>query len=146
MRPSLAVLPFVVATQVALIACEPVARGPMQSPDGEGYCCAPDYPTCECASLGGFVTDPSACGSMRWCDGAPADWILGTDAHGCMSYTVRIPTVCGCLCPRDLGVRDLGMVVADDASQDAASADAASTDAASDDDASWDDAAVADGG
>jgi len=90
----------------AVAAC----KGPLQhadsvrtatrSPDGEGWCCAADFPTCDCASFGGFVKDRCGCGNLeaRWCDLAPPDWIPETDKHGCRIYTARSPLTACCNC------------------------------------------------
>jgi len=66
------------------------------SPDGEGYCCAPGEPNCECMPLGAFVTDPSEC-DLVGCAGAhPMDWHLTWDAHGCPIYTLTSEHCCRC--------------------------------------------------
>lgn len=64
--------------------------GFIASPDGTGYCCVPDEPTCDCGKVGGYVTealldDPLACG--RYCDYVPLSWGPQlTDDHGCVYY------------------------------------------------------------
>lgn len=80
-----------------------------RSPDGEGWCCQPGFPTCDCGYYGGFVRDRCDCGHgilgrtpYGGCDVAPPDWVLGTDEHGCMRYTARAATEC-CGCPPDAG-------------------------------------------
>lgn len=78
------------------------------SPDGEGWCCQPGYPTCDCGYFGGFVHDRCVCGGVPSgiigenpygdCDLAPPDWILETDEHGCMRYRARSSTTACCNC------------------------------------------------
>jgi len=100
------------------------------SPDGEGWCCVPGYPTCSCGYFGGFVAERCACGDVLnpaisgYCDLHPLDWALGTDAHGCARYDARsIPGAHCCNCP-DLGF-DAGL---DDAGVEDATVDDASVD------------------
>lgn len=93
---------------------------PPASPDGLGWCCVAEPPSCDCRPVGGFVTDPSACSTSGPCDFPPADFHLETDAHGCRHYTTPIfPTVCGCLC-RDSGIpeSDAGVAESDGGSAD----------------------------
>ena len=78
------------------------------SPDGEGWCCAPGAPTCDCGYFGGFVRDRCACGDhtlsrgldspFGWCDLSPLDWVHEVDAHGCPRYRTRNPTTACCNC------------------------------------------------
>jgi hypothetical protein len=80
-----------------------------RSPDGKGWCCKPGFPTCDCGYFGGFVQDRCQCGErfprgsdpspFGYCDLAPPDWILETDAHGCSAYHARAPTTACCNCP-----------------------------------------------
>lgn len=83
-------------------------RSAEPSPDGQGYCCQPGYPTCDCGYFGAFVKTRCECGMQNapgrgWCDLAPPDWILGTDEHGCRVYHAGPPTAC-CNCwPSDGG-------------------------------------------
>ena len=108
------------------------------SPDGEGWCCQPGFPTCDCGYFGGFVAERCDCDVITgaWnspfglCDLHPYDWVLGTDAHGCARYSARPPSGNCCNCPWDMG----GPV--DDAGVDDASVDDAGTDDAAVDDAS----------
>lgn len=77
------------------------------SPDGEGFCCAASFPTCDCGSFGGFVEDRCDCGNLNAgaCDLAPPDWLLETDEHGCKAYRARSPQTACCNCfPRDASV------------------------------------------
>ena len=84
------------------------------SPDGEGWCCQPGAPTCNCGYFGGFVRERCQCGDRAGgpgspygaCDLAPADWVLGTDAHGCQRYTGRWPGTACCNCGPDAGPRE----------------------------------------
>ena len=151
-----------IATLVVLLGCESgginasddslaMCRGATNataatpSPDGEGWCCQPGFPTCSCGYFGGFVAERCDCdeygsfgGPFGLCDLHPYNWVLGTDTHGCARYSARSgPSDYCCNCPRDLGAPfDAG---ADDASLgDAAADDAAVDDAA----AVVDDAAV----
>jgi hypothetical protein len=144
MRTSLALFAFATLCLLLFFACD-APRGATRSPDGEGYCCAPDYPTTSCASFGGFVVNGDRCATANHlCDVAPVDWISGTDSHGCARYTAG-HTTCG-FCPPDLGLRDLGPTVGDAATSDAAMEPDGSTTDASTADASVDADAMSDGG
>ncbi len=54
-----------------------------RSPDGLGFCCPIESPSCDCFGNGGFVEsdDPAKCPSI--CDLGPAGATIDTDAHGC---------------------------------------------------------------
>ncbi len=72
---------------------------PPPSPDGLGWCCVAATPSCGCAALGGFVSDPGTCPRFGTCDMPPGDWTPAIDEHGCDYYRVPIvPTICECLC------------------------------------------------
>lgn len=111
-----------------------------RSPDGEGWCCLPGYPTCNCGYFGGFVVDPCDCGRITgrpdspygYCDLAPTDWVLGVDSHGCERYSARWPPTACCNCLPDAGPMSSGIdaaTVDDAAVHDAAAADAPADDA-----------------
>jgi hypothetical protein len=84
----------------------PFVTSARRSPDGQGWCCQPGYPTCDCGYFGGFVRERCQCGERSRpgidpspygsCDLAPPDWILETDAHGCSAYHARTPTTACC--------------------------------------------------
>jgi hypothetical protein len=62
------------------------------APDGMGFCCAPERPTCDCRSLGGHAETVSECAALpRWCDVHPDSWMPVTDAHGCSFYVRQRP-------------------------------------------------------
>lgn len=77
--------------------------GVTRSPDGAGYCCAVEAPSCDCAATGGFTTDPAECWRFNVCDAHPDDWRRVTDEHGCRFYETWPITTC-CHCPPDAGV------------------------------------------
>jgi hypothetical protein len=70
---------------------------PVPSPDGAGFCCPIDMPSCDCFHNGGFATSVSGCEFLRVCDAAPPSMIV-TDEHGC----ARLVATGSCLA-RDVG-------------------------------------------
>jgi hypothetical protein len=90
-----------------------------RSPDGQGFCCQPGYPTCDCGYFGGFVRDRCHCGERArrgpdpspfgYCDLAPPDWILETDAHGCAAYHAREPVTACCFGCSSTPTNDAGL-------------------------------------
>ena len=54
------------------------------SPDGLGYCCPYEFPTCDCFNdEGGFAENEDACVVLRICDAEPEPFIDSFDEHGC---------------------------------------------------------------
>lgn len=69
--------------------------GVTAAPDGVGFCCLPDMPSCDCHFLGAHADTPAACEAQRRalsiCDLHPNDWLPVTDTHGCAYYGTPPP-------------------------------------------------------
>lgn len=78
------------------------------APDGMGFCCEADIPSCGCQFFGAHADTASECDALRairTCDVHPNDWMPVTDVHGCSFYVPPRFGVPGRSCFGDAGRR-----------------------------------------
>jgi hypothetical protein len=92
----------VVVLALSLAACDGAVDDPdagrlpegvIASPDGEGFCCAPEEPSCD-ALIGGFIEEPTEQCPRIFDAAPPAFSSLMTDEHGCQYYEVAQEPSC----------------------------------------------------